>query len=53
MATITADIAALKAKAEAVLAYVEVHYKQLSAALLIGHYSSIVETVVAWVHKVL
>lgn len=53
MATIKADLAALKAKAEAALAYVEAHYKQLSAALLVGHYSTLVETVVAWVHKVL
>ena len=45
--------ATVKAKVAAVLSYVEVHYQQLAAALLIGHYSSLVEKVVALVHKVL
>ena len=44
---------AVKAKVLAVVSYVEVHYAQLSAALLIGHYSSLVEKAVALVHKVL
>lgn len=55
--TLTSEVtglyATVKAKVAAVVAYVEQHYQQLSAALLIGHYSSLVETVVGWVHKVL
>jgi hypothetical protein len=53
LASLKADLAALEAKAVAVKTYLETHYKQLIAALAVGHYSSIVETVVAWVHKVL
>ena len=53
MATIQADLAALKVKLNAAVAYVEAHYKQLVAALAIGHYSNLVETVVSWVHKIL
>ena len=55
--TLTSEVtglyATVKAKVAAVLSYVEVHYQQLTAALLIGHYSSLVEKVVALVHKVL
>ena len=45
--------ASVKAKVTSVVSYVVAHYQQLSAALLIGHYSSLVEKVVAFVHKVL
>ena len=55
--TLTSEVtglyATVKAKVAAVLSYVEVHYQKLTAALLIGHYSSLVEKAVALVHKVL
>jgi|HubBroStandDraft_4_1064222.scaffolds.fasta_scaffold00106_4 hypothetical protein len=53
VAEVSSLYATVKAKVVAVLSYVEVHYQQLAAALLIGHYSSLVEKVVALVHKVL
>jgi phosphohistidine phosphatase SixA len=53
VAEVSSLYATVKAKVAAVLSYVEVHYQQLTAALLIGHYSSLVEKVVALVHKVL
>lgn len=53
MSEITTLYAAAKAKVVAVVTYFQVHYKQLAAALLVGHYSSIIEKVIALVHKVL
>ena len=53
MATLQADLAAVKVWVAAEWAKVQTYYKQLIAAVAVGHYSGLVETVVAWVHKVL
>lgn len=40
MATVLADLSALKAKTAAVTAYVSANYKQLGAAVVAGKFSS-------------
>lgn len=53
MATLSADYAVVKAWVAKAVAYVQTEYKQLVAALLVGHYTGVVETIVTWVHKVI
>jgi hypothetical protein len=53
MATLSADVAAVKAWVAKAVAYVTAEYKQLAAAVLVGHYTGVVETIVTWVHKVI
>ena len=53
MATLSADVAKVKAWLVAAWAYVQAEYKQLVAAALVGHYTGVVETIVTWVHKVI
>ena len=53
MATLSADVAKVKAWLVKAWAYVQTEYKQLVAAALVGHYTGLVETIVTWVHKVI